>query len=265
MRHEELNEVRGLSTPLILRGAIESAKQLGIPDEPVCLDIGSGNGELIQLLREELRARTFACDYVDGLMRLSDQKVEVVDLDHECLPYEDSTFDLITITEVLEHVRDFRKILSEICRCLKPGGGVVITTPNVLNLSSRIRYLGFGFWTLFGPLHVKDSRKYSAGGHISPIHWFFLVHGLLECGFSYVSTKVDKLQKTSAFLYSILALPILLYSRYAIGREVQRYGTVDKKNQWMVEKINSFELLLGRTIIVAASKVTTPNEDIANR
>ena len=134
--------------------------------------IGSGNGELIHLMRERFNAKTFACDYVDGLMRLSDQAVDVIDLDKQPLPYADESFDLITITEIIEHVQNFRAVLKEIHRCLKPGGGVVITTPNILNLTSRLRYMGFGFWTLFGPLHVKDSRKYSTGGHISPIHYF---------------------------------------------------------------------------------------------
>ena len=56
-------------------------------------------------------------------MRAPNQKVEVVDLDREYLPYPDNKFDLITITEVVEHIRDFRKIIEEIHRCLKPGGG----------------------------------------------------------------------------------------------------------------------------------------------
>ena len=252
MKEKGLTDVKGLSTPLIIREACESAKRLVLPQKPVCLDIGSGNGELILLLREELGAQTYACDYVDGLMRVPDQKVEVVDLDREGLPYTDNQFDLITITEVIEHIRDFRKIMEEISRCLKPGGGVVITTPNILNLSSRVRFIGFGFWTLFGPLHVKDSRKYSAGGHINPVHWFYLVHSLLDAGFSYESTTIDKRQKSSLIIYILLAIPIWIYSKYSIHREVSRYGTVDGKNRWMVEEMSSLDILLGRTIVVTA-------------
>ena len=118
-----MSDVSGLSTPLIIRGAYASAKELDLPPSPVCLDIGSGNGELIELLRKNLKAQTFARDYVGGLMRAPNQKVEVFDLDRENLPYPDNKFDLITITEVVEHIRDFRKIIEEIHRCLKPGGG----------------------------------------------------------------------------------------------------------------------------------------------
>ena len=146
MIEEALGEVTGLSTPLILKGALDSARDMGLPSNPICLDIGSGNGELIHLMREHFNAKTFACDYVDGLMRLSDQEVDVIDLDKQPLPYADQSFDLITITEIIEHVQNFRAVLKEIHRCLKPGGGVVITMPNILNLTSRFRYMGFGFW-----------------------------------------------------------------------------------------------------------------------
>jgi len=251
---DDFSSVTGLSIPLIIKGACESAKRLGLPKNPVCLDIGSGNGELVLMLRNELGAKTYACDYVDGIMRVPEQKVEVVDLDREPLPYSDNKFDLITITEVVEHIRDFRKVLEEISRCLKPGGGVVITTPNTINLSSRIRFLGFGFWTLFGPLHVKDSRKHSTGGHISPINWFYLVHGLLDVGFEYGATTVDKKQKSSSVLLALLAVPIWAYAKIALRREIQRYSTVDDKNLWMVKHMSSLDLLLGRTVIVSAKK-----------
>lgn len=46
------------------------------------------------------------------------------------LPFQDNTFDLVWSTEVIEHVQDFRTMLSEIDRTLAPGGQAVVTTPN---------------------------------------------------------------------------------------------------------------------------------------
>ena len=48
----------------------------------------------------------------------------------EGLPFPDRTFDLILSHEVLEHVQDDRKAVSEIVRALRPGGRAVIFVPN---------------------------------------------------------------------------------------------------------------------------------------
>ena len=82
------------------------------------------------------------------------------------------------------------------------------------------------------------------------------MHALLDADFVYETTTIDKKQKSSTLIYMIMALPIWLYSRYALSREISRYGTVDDKNQWMVERMYSTDLLLGRTIIVSAKKPT---------
>ena len=40
----------------------------------------------------------------------------------EALPYDDSSFDAIVCVDVLEHVADLNKVLSEVARTLRPGG-----------------------------------------------------------------------------------------------------------------------------------------------
>lgn len=46
------------------------------------------------------------------------------------LPFKDGTFDIVMSNEVIEHVTDARKAIKEMSRVLKPGGLLVITTPN---------------------------------------------------------------------------------------------------------------------------------------
>ena len=222
------------------------------------LDIGSGHGDLIQLLRGRFDIHSSACDYTDSLMRLEDVDVKVVDLSNEGLPFQDASFDLVTCTEVIEHLEHYRRILREIYRVLKPGGTLVLSTPNILNLKSRIRFLIFGFYNLFGPLHVRNSQLHSTGGHINPVSFFYLAHSLMDAGFQNIEVSIDKKQGTSTAWLLLLLLPIKIFSRLALNKEKNRYKTVDEHNEDFVLEINSLDILLGRTIIAGCKKPAQP-------
>lgn len=163
----------GLSTSRILDAAADMVAKLQTRFPCDHLDVGSGHGDLISLLRNRFDLRSSACDYTDELLELHDVEVKIADLSNEGLPYVDASFDLVTCTEVIEHLEHYRSTLREIYRVLRPGGTLVITTPNILNMSSRVRFLLVGFYNLFGPLHVRDSRLHTTGGHINPVSFFF--------------------------------------------------------------------------------------------
>ncbi len=123
------------------------------------LDIGAGRGSLITKVKANFPVESSACDYTDALMQIPGQNVDIANLNHEPLPYPDALFDVVTATEVIEHLEDFRRVVREIYRVLKPGGVCILSTPNILNLNSRLRFLWFGFWNLFGPLPIKHRRS----------------------------------------------------------------------------------------------------------
>ncbi|MDD5725921.1 MAG: class I SAM-dependent methyltransferase [Patescibacteria group bacterium] len=50
----------------------------------------------------------------------------------ETLPFEDSSFDAVVLLEVIEHVNDTKRVMSEISRVLKPGGICLLEAPNFL-------------------------------------------------------------------------------------------------------------------------------------
>lgn len=246
-----------LSTSRILVAAAEMAanQQPATSISKKHLDIGSGHGELIALLRERgLVQHSSACDYTKGLMQLSDIDVNVANLNEEGLPFEDSSFDLVTCTEVIEHLEHYRKTIREMYRVLEPSGTLVISTPNILNLKSRIRYLIFGFYNLFGPLHILESDLHSAGGHINPVSSFYLTHSLLDAGFKDIKVSIDKPQSTSIFWFVILYLPIKLFASLTIRKEKSRYQTIDAHNERFVRQMNTFDVLVGRTIVVGCTK-----------
>jgi ubiquinone/menaquinone biosynthesis C-methylase UbiE len=244
------------STSGIHQAVLRAAEQ-GLPSGITGshLDIGSGKGELLT----EFAARfpgleSFACDCTDHLMKRANQKVDVVDLNRQTLPYDSNRFDLVTCSETLEHLESYWPVLREIFRILKPGGLVIFTTPNILNLRSRFRFFTTGFYNLFGPVLPDEKDVFSPRGHINPVPWFYLANALASVGFVNVTPTVDKYQRRSLVPFALLSGPIRLSNRIAMRREEKKYLTLGDKNASAVRAINSTDLLLGRTLIVRATK-----------
>ncbi|GIX27869.1 MAG: hypothetical protein KatS3mg123_1750 [Burkholderiales bacterium] len=187
-------------------------------------------------------------------MKVSSQKVDNVNLNEDQLPYPDQTFDLVTCTEVMEHLENYRRIIREIFRVTKPGGVAIFSTPNILNLQSRIRFLFFGFWNLFGPLPVGRVENFSTVGHITPVSYFYLAHALAEAGFELRPPEIDKIQRSAIPKFLFLWPFIAVFGYLAKRREIRKYRTIDSSNLKIVEAMNSIKMLLGRTLIVVACR-----------
>jgi SAM-dependent methyltransferase len=75
------------------------------------------------------------------------------------LPFEDSSFDLVWTSEVIEHVADTAPWLSEVRRVLTPGGRLLVTTPS----HGRLRLLLGGIERFSPPLgdhlHLYSRRS----------------------------------------------------------------------------------------------------------
>lgn len=219
------------------------------------LDIGSGDGRLLKLISDSYRLRQSACDYSSRFMKRPNLHVDTVDLNQERLPYPDAQFDLVTCVETIEHLENFREVFREIYRVLRPGGWTVITTPNILNLRSRLRFLTFGFHNMFGPLAVHGQKVHDTQGHINPVSWFYLAHALLKAGFSDLELSIDHFQRRSIIGLTLLYLPIRLIGALALSRERRdNIQSITPENESLVREINKLDLLLGRTLIVAAHK-----------
>jgi len=237
-----------------LEGAILSLKK-NYPDlSGKHLDIGSGTGNLILRIWHAYDLSSCACDYTDKFMAVDGITVDVVDLNKGTLPYADSSFDLVTFTEVAEHLENYRAIVREIFRVLKPGGVIAMTTPNVLNMKSRMRFLTTGFWSMFGPLHVGKTAIESADGHITPIPYPYLAHALMNSGFDMPHFSMDKMQFPSLYWFILLYIPIRLIAALSWHKERNKYKTLDTYNAPIINQINSADMLLGRSIVVVAQK-----------
>lgn len=78
----------------------------------------------------------------------------------EALPFRDNSFDVVFCCDVLEHVRDLPKVISEIARVLKPGGVFLYNTFNRTYISklAAIKILQeWKRWALLPPnIHVWE-------------------------------------------------------------------------------------------------------------
>jgi 2-polyprenyl-3-methyl-5-hydroxy-6-metoxy-1,4-benzoquinol methylase len=89
------------------------------------------------------------------------------DIERAILPFDDNMFDAIYFTEVLEHlaIKNPAKILPEFLRVLKPGGLMVLSTPNICNISNIYSLMNGNniFWPrdiFYGSLD-RHNREYT--------------------------------------------------------------------------------------------------------
>ena len=99
------------------------------------LDVGCLNGNFYDFIKEKNRnIKSFiGIDLSDKLIerakkRFPEQEWQVADC--HTLPFEDNSFDVVTALEIMEHIEEPKKMLSEMMRVTRQNGSVIITTPN---------------------------------------------------------------------------------------------------------------------------------------
>ena len=94
-------------------------------------------------------------------------------------PFKDAMFDVVFAGEIIEHLFDTDFFVHELSRVVKPGGIVVITTPNMASLSNRFRLL-------FGKLPVGNEIRLGrdSAGHIRNYTFPELKRQMREHGFA---------------------------------------------------------------------------------
>ncbi len=165
-------------------------------------------------------------------------------------PWKDQSFDAVISTEGIEHLENHYFFLREICRILKREGTLVLTTPNIVSLRSRVRFLGSGF---FG----RDARPLNETSrhplhHIGLATFAELRYELHSCGFRLAATTHTHI-KPASYLYSIYVPWIFLYTRMAFRKEkdpVQR-----ERNKEILKTLLSPSVLYGEGLMLVAKKI----------
>ncbi len=105
---------------------------VGIKKSAKVLDLGSGDKPFwrADVLVDRLDSNDDQRASFGGVKKSGK---EFVDADAENLPFEDETFDFVYCSHLLEHVENPGKVISEILRVTKSGGGGYMEVPNLMN------------------------------------------------------------------------------------------------------------------------------------
>ena len=108
----------------------------GIRDDFVVLDLAGGTGDMVKLIREKIsdKGMLILSDINQSMLREGRDRlinegiegIQTAQIDAQYLPFEDNTFDLITIAFGLRNVTNKEKALQSIHNALKPGGKLVV-------------------------------------------------------------------------------------------------------------------------------------------
>ena len=144
-----------------------SQLQIDSHDTPA-LDVGCGGG----ILAEEFAAMGFHVVGIDpSVQSLATAKQHaqtmglIIDYHQgtgESIPYADNTFPVVYCCDVLEHVRDLPKVISEIYRVTKPGGYFFFDTLNRTFLSKLVAIKIWQEWksTAFMPPRLHEWKMF---------------------------------------------------------------------------------------------------------
>lgn len=251
---------KGLSLPATTLRALELVEDLPWERAKVA-DVGAGQGSFSRLLGERLeqeqgldaREHVFPCDLIPESFAYERLRCRRTEPDGR-LPFEDDTFDAVVSIEVIEHVEDQFEFLRELVRIARPGGRIVVTTPNVRNLSSRLRILRTGFPQLFDPLPLEDQDVRTTGGHIHPIAPYYLFYAAQRAGIERIRLRGDRTKRSSAG-WAVAFSPLLGISRLVQTGRLRRMGRGgESATTGILADLWSWDLLTSRTVILSGVK-----------
>jgi SAM-dependent methyltransferase len=215
------------------------------------LDLSCGGGQTAELLAR-LGFEVVATDYLPP-PPMTGEILRVAGVDLNCLlPFRPSSFDGVDLVEVIEHIENQPQLIREIHRVLKPGGMVVISTPNILNVMSRLRFLFTGF--LRGrvrPAHY--SSKPGVAPNIYLLHFYELYYLLFHYDFEIVQLGKTRV-KFGSRLFGWLCRPWMrLLTWVAVIRPVK--DPIQRRhNRQILSYLFHPAVLLSDNLVVKARK-----------
>ena len=188
-------------------------KLVGNPENKKVLDIGCASGYMGSRLKEAgayvvgVDISSKAIDIAKGRLN----EAYLVEPGQILPPGNRDLFDIVLLTEVIEHIFDPVPILSEIREHINAGGFLIITPPNFMTWTNRLRFL-------FGNFRYADQGMFDFG-HIRWFTYQYLKEIIQKSGFKIEIEEhiifPGKLTKVLKFWPSFFASQFVVKARKA--------------------------------------------------
>ncbi|MCW7754036.1 bifunctional demethylmenaquinone methyltransferase/2-methoxy-6-polyprenyl-1,4-benzoquinol methylase UbiE [Desulfobotulus sp. H1] len=133
-RYDFLNRLLSLRQDTLWRR--RAVRSLQLPEKGRVLDVACGTGDVaMEVIRQHPRAWVTGVDFSEKMLEIGREKIRVCGMGASIelkpanalhLPFEENSFDAITIAFGIRNIQDREKALDEFYRCLKPAGRLAV-------------------------------------------------------------------------------------------------------------------------------------------
>jgi SAM-dependent methyltransferase len=148
------------------------------------LEVGGGQGGLTALLYPQAQITNIDFDPQYATAPCNQQaQVRFVCGDATALPFADQTFDAVTMFDVLEHIPDHKTAIAEAFRVLRPGGFLLVSTPN--------ENWRFPYYALMQPICPPETDVMAEWGHVRRGYTLTDLEQLIELPYQSIATFIN--------------------------------------------------------------------------
>lgn len=213
------------------------------------LELTPGEGNLTRALIEHGYNNIEALDINPQNFTVDGVRCHKGDL-NKPFPFDSDAFDLVISVEGIEHLENQYQFAAELRRIVKGQGHVIITTPNIINFASRLRFLLSGFYSLAQRPNNEYEKNWVIE-HIYPLTFWQLRHILHTNGLFIQKLETDHIRK-SALIGAPLFPLTFFYTWKTFAKEPDQRQK--RTNFEILKQIHKPGIYFGRTQVVLAEK-----------
>lgn len=139
-KYDLINNIMSFGTHAIIKS--DCIKKLSLKPHDNVLDLCTGTGDLAGLIKKiQPEACVTGIDFSENMIDIAKDKypnVQFFQGDATSLPYEDNTFDIVTMGFGLRNIQNAEKAVEEVYRILKPNGKFLHLDFGEKNIISKI-------------------------------------------------------------------------------------------------------------------------------